>query len=392
MTRRKITGQHIIYLPFIVFLALAIYSLYLGVTTIDDDMEQNVRVWKDALMISAILGEFGSLIVVNRFNLLLTGTTPNLVRDLREKSGPELTTMYNSLFAYVVFMPILLALNILYIHTQLRLFLILTTAFAVLWGISTIVYLFAMYLRIRRMQPQSLGCRFSDPAIFPTIISMLQIIVTREKWVLFIYRNIYTPQSEWVLTLVLILTMLYFLAAAYCHFSNVYCLFGFWFIKRDPDLIRKKLNDLQAREDQREIDLYQMAKNMDEKAERSGLLKRVLLVVRFISNHVRIYVQGRICAADYLLTTLRFRSTKRMGSLLEPDRLRINAIRFFLFAAMFELLAVDFLLFIYLESSSPCLKFFELISTVFIIPILLSWLMELKSKAKKRNESEVDAK
>lgn len=221
---------------------------------------------------------------------------------------------------------------------------------------------------------------------------MLQIIVTREKWVLFIYRNIYTPQSEWVLTLVLILTMLYFLAAAYCHFSNVYCLFGFWFIKRDPDLIRKKLNDLQAREDQREIDLYQMAKNMDEKAERSGLLKRVLLVVRFISNHVRIYVQGRICAADYLLTTLRFRSTKRMGSLLEPDRLRINAIRFFLFAAMFELLAVDFLLFIYLESSSPCLKFFELISTVFIIPILLSWLMELKSKAKKRNESEVDAK
>lgn len=130
MTRRKMTGQHIIYLPFIVFLALAIYSLYLGVTTIDDDMERNVRVWKDALMISAILGEFGSLIVVNRFNLLLTGITPNLVRDLREKSGPELTTMYNSLFAYVVFMPILLALNILYIHTQLRLFLILTTAFA----------------------------------------------------------------------------------------------------------------------------------------------------------------------------------------------------------------------------------------------------------------------
>ena len=183
--------------------------------------------------------------------------------------------------------------------------------------------------------------------------------------------------------------MLYFLAAAYCHFSNVYCLFGFWFIKRDPDLIRKKLNDLQAREDQREIDLYQMAKNMDERAERSGLLKRVLLVVRFISNHVRIYVQGRICAADYLLTTLRFRSTKRMGSLLEPDRLRINAIRFSLFAAMFELLTVDFLLFIYLESNSPCLKFFELISTVFIIPVLLSWLMELKSKAKKRNESEV---
>lgn len=39
------------------------------------------------------------------------------------------------------------------------------------------------------------------------------------------------------------------------------------------------------------------------------------------------------------------------------------------------------ILFIWLESDSLCLKFFELFSTVIIIPILLSWLAELKSKA-----------
>lgn len=64
-----------------------------------------------------------------------------------------------------------------------------------------------------------------------------------------------------------------------------------------------------------------------------------------------------------------------------------NTIRFCLLIAMTELLVVDFLLFIYLENDSPCLKFFELMSTVFIIPILLSWLMELKSNAKKENKS-----
>lgn len=375
------------YLPLIAFLALAVYSLCYGAATISDGMERRIRIWKDALMASAILGELGSLMVINRFNLLLSGETPDLVRDLHEKSGPELSVMYNGLIVYAVFMPVLLAVNLLYIHTQTRVFMILATAPAVLWGISTIVYLFAMYLRIRQMQPQSLGFRFSNPVLLPAVISMLQILITQNRWVSSVYRSIYAPQSEWILTLDLILTMLYFLAAAYCHFSNLYCLLGFCFLKRDPDLLRKKLDELQAQEDRRELELHRMATELDREAEESGLLKRAFLAARFIANHVRIYVQGRACAAGYLLTVLRLEMTKRLGALLEPERLRINAIRFFLFAAMLELLTVDFLLFIYLEGSSPCLKFFELISTVFIIPVLLSWLLELKSNAKERNET-----
>ena len=87
-----------------------------------------------------------------------------------------------------------------------------------------------------------------------------------------------------------------------------------------------------------------------------------------------------------MMMLLNFKMTKLFGSLLKPSRIRLNTIRFCLLGAMMELLVVDFLLFIYLKSDSPCLKFFELMSTVFIIPILLSWLMELKSNAKKENK------
>lgn len=44
--------------------------------TIDDGIERNIRIWKDALILSAVIGEIGSLIVVGQFNVLLTGTTP----------------------------------------------------------------------------------------------------------------------------------------------------------------------------------------------------------------------------------------------------------------------------------------------------------------------------
>ena len=109
--------------------------------------------------------------------------------------------------------------------------------------------------------------------------------------------------------------------------------------------------------------------------------------IHYIGVHLEIYVQKRIRAVKYLLMLLNFKMTRLLGSLLKPSRIRLNTIRFCLLIAMTELLVVDFLLFIYLENDSPCLKFFELMSTVFIIPILLSWLMELKSNAKKENKS-----
>ena len=92
--------------------------------------------------------------------------------------------------------------------------------------------------------------------------------------------------------------------------------------------------------------------------------KKVGLIVPFLILHIKTYVQGRFYVASYLLSLLNFKITKRLCGLLEPDRIRINDIRFCLITTVLELLSLDFILFIYLESDSPCLKFFELLSTV----------------------------
>ncbi len=64
MTYRKVIGLALKYLPFIGILALKIYSLYHGITTITDETNRNIRIWTSALTICAIVGEIGSLLVV----------------------------------------------------------------------------------------------------------------------------------------------------------------------------------------------------------------------------------------------------------------------------------------------------------------------------------------
>lgn len=263
---------------------------------------------------------------------------------------------------------------------------------ATLWAIGTIVYIFAGYLKIKHMCPQSIFSKLSDPAILPAIISMIQILITRKNWVGYIYHSIYEPANDVLLTLGLIILLCYFLAVTFCYFSNIYCLIGFGFIKRDLGRIQRKIDRIQEKEEKQEALLRQTTKDIDEMGEQGNFIKKVGLIVPFLILHIKTYVQGRFCAASYLLSLLNFRIAKRFRGLLEPDRIKINGIRFCLITAVLELLSLDFILFIYLESNSPCLKFFELLSTVIIIPILLSWLAELKSKVNGRNSTETEMK
>ena len=163
--------------------------------------------------------------------------------------------------------------------------------------------------------------------------------------------------------------ILYFLAAAFCHFSNIYCLLGFWFLIHGPETIQKKMDLVLQQEEYQEEKLRYSTENLDKEVKQSSFVKRVLVCTHYIGVHLKIYVQKRICAVKYMMMLLNFKMTKLFGSLLKPSRIRLNTIRFCLLGAMMELLVVDFLLFIYLKSDSPCLKFFELMSTVFIIPI-----------------------
>lgn len=382
MTYRKIIGSALKYLPFLGLLALNIYSLYQGMTTIADETSRNIRIWTNALQISAIVGEIGSLLVIDRFNLLLSGKTPNFVQDILEDSGQDISVTYNGMIVSSLFVPAIFILYIVYIATGIHLFSNVAITLAVLWAISTVVYFLAGYLKVKHTFRESIFSKLSNPVFVPTIVCMIQIMITQENRVGYIYHNICNPENDFFLSLALVIVLCYFLAVSFCHFSNIYCLIGFWFIKRDAIKIQRKIDLLQKKEENQEILLRHVTQDIDDVSKQTRAIKKIGLVFRFFLIHIKTYAYGRLHAVSYLLSLFNLKITKLFNHLLEPDRIRINGIRFCLITAVLELLSLDFILFIYLESDSPTLKFFELVSTVIIIPILLSWLTELKFKAK----------
>ena len=382
MTYRKIIGSALKYLPFLGLLALNIYSLYQGMTTIADETSRNIRIWTNALQISAIVGEIGSLLVIDRFNLLLSGKTPNFVQDILEDSGQDISVTYNGMIVSSLFVPAIFILYIVYIATGIHLFSNVAITLAVLWAISTVVYFLAGYLKVKHTFRESIFSKLSNPVFVPTIVCMIQIMITQENRVGYIYHNICNPENDFFLSLALVIVLCYFLAVSFCHFSNIYCLIGFWFIKREAIKIERKIDLLQKKEENQEILLRHVTQDIDDVSKQTRAIKKIGLVFRFFLIHIKTYAYGRLHAVSYLLSLFNLKITKLFNHLLEPDRIRINGIRFCLITAVLELLSLDFILFIYLESDSPTLKFFELVSTVIIIPILLSWLTELKFKAK----------
>ena len=137
---------------------------------------------------------------------------------------------------------------------------------------------------------------------------------------------------------------------------------------------------MQKKEEKLEIFLRKTTKQVDEKAKQCSFIKKIKLIFSLLFAHIKVYLLNRVYAISYLLLLLDLKITKVFRTLLKPEQIKINGIKFCWIVAVIELLSLDMLLFIYLESNDPCLKFFELLSTVIIIPILLSWIAELKPK------------
>ena len=107
---------------------------------------------------------------------------------------------------------------------------------------------------------------------------MIQILILTTDLVNFVCRNIYQPKSDVYLILTIIVVLCYFLIVAFCHFSNIYCLIGFEFIKRDVNKIQHKIEYLQEKEEEFEDVLRKATKYVDEKSEQGGFIKGTVIV------------------------------------------------------------------------------------------------------------------
>lgn len=124
MTIKKSIGVLAKYIPFIAILVLQIMSLCRGMTTASEEAERNIRIWTDALILGAVIGEIGSLLVIDRFNAFLTGKTFNIIQDIIDDNSQDIAVKYNGIVASSFLGFVFLSLNMVYIHTEKRMILI----------------------------------------------------------------------------------------------------------------------------------------------------------------------------------------------------------------------------------------------------------------------------
>jgi len=380
MNYRKEIGALLKYLPLVLVLITFIAFLYQGAIMITDTMERNIDIATNSLRIVSIIGIIGSMMVLDQFNIMLMGKTSNFVEDFYEESGQDFAVKYSELFGDSIFIMIIFLAYFLYAYTRNVLFLNISHIVAIVYATSAIIKILAMHIEIKTYQGHAVYNKLSNPITIPVLVFLMQLLVVQKNLVGVIWRNLYSPQNEVPFILSLIAVLCYLLFTAYSYFSNIYCLIGFAFVKRNIKKIQGKINLLLEERQKREMNLRNATKRIDEQTETVGLIKSYKLILEYCGAQIKNYIQERLCAILYLIKFAELEITKRLKVLLEPKQIKINSIRFLGMIAVLELLSLNLILFLYLETDSPCLKFFELLSTVIIIPVLLSWLSELKVK------------
>lgn len=122
MIGRKLIGLVLKYLPFIGILALSIFSLYHGITTLTDEADRNIRILTDILLIVAVVGDIGSFLVIDQFNIALSGKSLNFFQDIWEESSQDIAVKYNELIVLSLLIPVINILYIIFFATGIRFF------------------------------------------------------------------------------------------------------------------------------------------------------------------------------------------------------------------------------------------------------------------------------
>lgn len=380
MKFRKIISEMAKYWLFAGYISLQILSICTATANLSDETERAVRIWQAALLITVIVGLMGNFLAMDFLSKLTAGKRQSILADLMEKDSKEISASYNSFIVLSLFLPVIVISAYLYIRTNMRLFLISSYFLAIVISLSAIVRLLVLYIKEKQKNGKTFLSSLLDPIALPSVICLFLLLVTNSKTVDFVYRNLQTPANTAFRILALIVILCYIPAVAFCHYSNLYCITAFMFVTKDLKKIQAELDVVEKKNSEREASLRQLAEYVDKTALKVGFFKKVGLILRFFHTHISAHWKENIYAISYLLSYGKLKITQNLSRLLDKDQIRTHMIRFCEITVVLELLALNMLLFIYLGGDDPCSGFFELLSTVIIIPILLSSISNLKVK------------
>lgn len=308
--------------------------------------------------------------------------THALFEDVEGRDSKELSVLYNGIIVFTFSSLVFVLLLLSYVKTNNRLILSCAITILVILILATLSKSLAICLQIRQKQLNTINSVSVTFILFPAVINSLILPITNFKTIGYVYRCLKTPERPIIMILVLAVILIYALAVLFCHYSNVYCIIATIFAKKNVHAVEEKLTLLRKKNEIRETVLRQLAEYVDKEALQVGFWRRTCLTVRFLCGHISAFYQERILAVKYLFLFFYLKVSEKLSGLLDVKQIKTNWLRFCEITVMLELLILDMLLFIHLGSDNPCSRFYELLSTVVIIPILLSSLASLKTKNK----------
>ena len=211
----SILGGLVRYAPFLALLAIQCMSLYRNLTAVPVD---SVQVWTSVLLTVITLAMTGNRYTQSAASVIMIGEKPDMIRDLSRMDGQDVAIAYNWIFAAPLMIGVPVLLMFLFIKTEMKGFLYAATIYAIAHLIGTGIKLLAFYIQTRELGNSNLS-KLLNPIALPNIIGLVLILLTNEKTVGFVYRNLQFPESTTMLIISLILILIYLLTILFCFFA-----------------------------------------------------------------------------------------------------------------------------------------------------------------------------
>lgn len=365
----KIARGIIVFLLFSCWATPSLLALYQDITCIDNSFERTVYMLAHILQLLLIVSQISSLMILNLFSKLLIGYKISLISDFIEKDSREINISYNGIISIIIICIIsflLLQYNFIFI-----LIIVLIE-----FGVGTLT----QYLQQKAQSYNDNLSQSLNIFILPAVVPSVLIPLTNTSIIEYVYKILSVHNNTISLILTISGMLCFLLIVAVEAFFNFYYLIGIMFYSKSFDKTDEKILKLNDKNTKRREKMYIDIGIIDNMAEKGGFYKKIVLFFCLIDIHLTNYLEEKWYQILYLWWYFYQWLLIQLCDCLDINHIKNNAIRFCEIVAVIELLSLNMILFVYLGSDDPCSRFFELLSTVVVIPILLSSLAELKTK------------
>lgn len=342
-----------------------------------DEMTRNISLWRYSLTINAAISALACFFVVDRISITDFGEKLDIAETILngDSSYSKGLLEHSGLIINSIVIGFILVLAL--VSKNQALLNAMNIALEILLVINTVYYL-SEWIKVRvdfSSEEQSEGFL---KAMWPIIFFIIQLLLLNKNVVQYFYSAVTTPEDYLKLTIALIILLIYLTAILYCHYSNIYYFIESIFSRnRIDERIRNKINNAQESLSNKQKHLVRNLEHI-EQHEDVGTVSRIRAASKAM---ILRYYYDRLYALKYIMLQIFYKIATSATELLEPKNFRRNRIQFYAWTIVAELLALNIILPGYLGENHLCTRIFNLISTLIIIPVLLSWILGVKDSS-----------